>query len=48
MLISFITQFFGLPTLAGIIILSRFVSRTWQLVIGIVLVVVGLVVGATQ
>jgi hypothetical protein len=44
-IINLIVQLFTLPILAGIIILSRHVTRTWQLVIGIILVILGLVLG---
>lgn len=44
-LLNLIAEFFTLPTLAGIIILSRHVKLFWQVVIGVTLVVLGLVVG---
>jgi len=45
-LIEFITQFFGLVTLTGIIILSRFASQTIQIVIGVTLIILGLLLGS--
>lgn len=36
----------NVPIVGGIIILSRHVSQFWQIVIGVVLVVVGLVITA--
>lgn len=45
-LINFFTQFFGLVTLAGIIILSRFANKTAQIVIGVTLIILGLLLGS--
>jgi len=44
-IINLIVSLFTLPVLAGIIILSRHVSKNWQLVIGTALVILGLVLG---
>ena len=44
-IINLITQFFNLVTLAGIIILTRFIRPFWAIVIGTVLVILGLVMG---
>lgn len=44
--IAFLEQFFGVVTLAGIIILTRHVKPFWQIVIGTTLVILGLIVGS--
>ena len=47
-ILSWFMPFFNIVCLAGVIILSRFANRFWQLVIGIVLVVLGLVLGGAR
>ena len=45
-LINLITEFFNLPTLAGIIILTRFIQTKWIVIaIGVALVILGLMTG---
>lgn len=45
-IINLIKEFFNLPTLAGIIILTRFIRTTWIVIaIGVALVILGLVTG---
>lgn len=44
-IINLITQFFNLPTLAGIIILSRMLSKGWQVAIAVTLIILGLISG---
>ena len=44
MLVSLFTEFFNLVTLIGIVILTRHVSKFWQLIIGTALVILGLVI----
>lgn len=43
MIISLVKEFLNLVTLAGIIILSRFLSKGWQIGIGVTLVILGLI-----
>lgn len=45
-IIDLITQFFNLPTLAGIIILTRFIRTQWVVIaITIALIILGLMTG---
>lgn len=41
-LVSTLAQFINLPTLIGIVILSRHLGRGWQIAIGVTLVLFGL------
>lgn len=44
--INFITQFFNLPTLAGIIILTRVIKTEWIVIaIAVTLIILGLITG---
>lgn len=46
-LIDFIREFFNLPTLAGIIILTRFIRTQWIVIaIGVALIILGLIFGS--
>lgn len=48
-IISFISQFFNVATLAGIIILTRFMKTQWIVIaIAILLIVVGLIAGGSK
>jgi len=45
-IIDLITQFFNLPTLAGIIILTRFINSKWIVIaIAVTLIILGLMNG---
>lgn len=41
--LNFVKEFFNLPALAGVIILTRHAKPFWQIVIGITLVILGLI-----
>ncbi len=44
-LINLFSEFFTVVSLAGIIILSRFATKFWQIVIGVALIILGLLFG---
>lgn len=48
-LISFITMFFNIATLSGIIIMTRFIRTTWIVIaIGVTLIILGIVTGGAR